>query len=35
MTKEEIANEKDGNLSMYYQECLSKRPISCPLKEDK
>lgn len=31
----EIENEKDGNLSMYYHGCLSKRPISCPLKEGK
>ena len=31
----EIANEKDGNLELYYHGCLSKRPISCPLKEVK
>lgn len=29
----EIAEEKDGNLALYYHGCLSKRPISCPLKE--
>jgi len=31
----EIINEEDGNLKMYYHGCLSKRPISCPLKEVK
>lgn len=33
-TAEEIAAEKDGNLSLYYHGCLSNRPKSCPLKEE-
>ena len=31
-TPEEIAEEEDGNLNLYYHGCLSKRPKSCPLK---
>ena len=30
----EIANEKDGNLNLYYHGCLITRPINCPLKAE-
>lgn len=30
-TKKEIEETKDGNLMMYYEGCLTKRPKSCPL----
>lgn len=30
---EEIEAEEDGELNMYYDGCLSKRPQNCPLKE--
>jgi len=33
-TEEEIENEKDGRLTMYYHGCLSKRPQNCPLKAE-
>lgn len=30
---EEIEAEEDGELQMYYDGCLSKRPQNCPLQE--
>jgi len=30
---DEIANERNGNLNLYYHGCLRHRPESCPLKE--
>ena len=32
-TEEEIQNEEDGSLNMYYHGCLRNRPNSCPLRE--
>ena len=32
-TPDEIRSEEDGNLQLYYDGCLSKRPKACPLKE--
>jgi len=34
-TQEEIDEEEDGELNMYYHSCLTKRPKNCPLKEAK
>lgn len=31
---EEIAKEKDGNLTLYYHGCLSGKPAKCPLKAE-
>lgn len=31
-TDKEIEDTKDGNLMMYYEGCLPKRPKACPLK---
>lgn len=33
-TPEEIESVEDGNLELYYNGCLSKRPNACPLKEE-
>ena len=30
-TKEEISEEENGNLDLYYHGCLSRRPEACPL----
>lgn len=32
-TEKEIEKDKNGNIAMYYNGCLSHRPKNCPLKE--